>query len=208
MQAHKLAYGNSRYLYQQLIDGGNTDEVVTEITDAWPQDYLDLRAYLLSRSPYLSVEALMQAMEKTGFPDAIRAEVCIANPDATQKEGFIKWLEFDCSQPLPTYLINNIKESWDTKTFRTDLEASIAGHHAAMSWAAANLVAWHAFSGAANANDDMRAAWQEVRTPAARYAYDSGADAGSSSLAWSQSGGARGGAQRSQARQPARSHGH
>jgi hypothetical protein len=167
VQAHKLAYANSRYLYQQLIDGGSTDEVVTEITDAWPQDYLELRAYLLSKSPYLSIEALTEAMEKTGFPDAIRAEVCIANPEATQKDGFLKWLEFDCSQPLPAYLINSIKESWDIKTFRTDLEAGIAGHHAAMSWATANLVVWHTFNGTATA---MRTAWQEVRTPAARYA--------------------------------------
>ncbi|UYN84027.1 MAG: DnaJ domain-containing protein [Microcella sp.] len=62
--------------------------------------------------------------------------------------------------------------------------------------------------GSASQFDAVQRAWQRVGTPAARYAYDSGADAGSSSLAWSQSGGARGGAQRSQARQPARSHGH
>jgi hypothetical protein len=26
------------------------------------------------------------------LPDAIKAEVCIANPDATKREGFVKWL--------------------------------------------------------------------------------------------------------------------
>ena len=36
----KTEYGNLRYQYEQLIDGGNTDEVVQEIVDAWPQEIL------------------------------------------------------------------------------------------------------------------------------------------------------------------------
>lgn len=62
--------------------------------------------------------------------------------------------------------------------------------------------------GSASQFDAVQRAWQRVGTPAARYAYDSGADAGSASHAWSQSGGARSGSQRAESRQPARSHGH
>ena len=166
----KLAYGNIRYQYDLLIDGGSTDEVVEEITAAWPQDYLELRAYLLSKSPYLSVDALKQAMEKDGFPDAIRAEVCIANPEATQSDGFIKWLMIDCAQPLPEYLIGSIVASWDNRTYRSTLELQMAQHHERYSQGALALTDNLLTDTMAFSLDSLIRIWQEVRTPAARYA--------------------------------------
>jgi hypothetical protein len=170
LAGEKLAYGNTRYLYDQLIDGGSTDEVVLEISSAWPQDFLDLRAYLLSKSPCLSVDALKDAMNKEGFPDAIRAEVCIANHDATQKEGFIKWLEHECYQPLPEYMIGNIVASWEVRTYRTALESEMAARHAEMTQAANILLHRHADDDDGAQPSELRAVWQLVRTPAARYA--------------------------------------
>jgi hypothetical protein len=83
LQQEKEAYGNTRYLYGQLIDGGSTDDVVEEIISSWPQDAWDLREYLLSRSPYLSVEVLYEMVERNIMPDAMVTEICIANPDGT-----------------------------------------------------------------------------------------------------------------------------
>lgn len=170
LYAGKLAYGNVRYQYDQLIDGGSTDEVVEEITTTWPQDYLELRTYLLSKSPYLSVDALKQAMEKEGFPDAIRAEVCIANPEATQSDGFIKWLMTDCTQPLPEYLIGSVVASWDNRTYRSTLELQMAQHHERYSQGALALSDKLLADTVAFPLDSLIRIWQEVRTPAARYA--------------------------------------
>ncbi len=170
LYAGKLAYGNVRYQYDQLIDGGSTDEVVEEITTTWPQDFLELRTYLLSKSPYLSVDALKQAMEKEGFPDAIRAEVCIANPEATQSDGFIKWLMTDCTQPLPEYLIGSIVASWDNRTYRSSLELQMAQHHERYSQGALALSDKLLADTVAFPLDSLIRIWREVRTPAARYA--------------------------------------
>lgn len=93
VETEKLAYGTTRYLYEQLLDGGSTDEVVAEITSAWPQDAWDLRAYLLSKSPYLTTGVLKDLNAQNKLPQAMFVEVCIANPDATKAEGFTKWLE-------------------------------------------------------------------------------------------------------------------
>ncbi|MBS1568166.1 MAG: hypothetical protein JST45_01870, partial [Bacteroidetes bacterium] len=71
----KLAYGNTRYLYDQLIDGGSTDQTVQEIQQSWPEEAWELRAMLLSKSPYLSTEVLMQMDEKGILPDAMVAEI-------------------------------------------------------------------------------------------------------------------------------------
>lgn len=56
--------------------------------------------------------------------------------------------------------------------------------------------------------DAVQRAWQRVGTPAARAIYDRGADAGSASRAWAQSGGGASGPHRSDSRPSARSHGH
>ncbi|MFZ1694070.1 MAG: T9SS type A sorting domain-containing protein [Flavobacteriales bacterium] len=168
--AEKLAYGNTRYLYEQLIDGGSTDEVVGEITAAWPQDAWDLRDYLLSLSPYLSVAALKEAMDKEWFPDAMRAQICIANPDATKKEGFLDWLRNECLYPLPEYMLASIVASWESQTYRTALEAEMAHHHAEMSQAANLLIHRHHWDENGAQPAEVRAVWQLLRTPAARYA--------------------------------------
>lgn len=170
LQASKQTYGNTRYLYDHLIDDGNTDEVVQEIVDAWPQEILDLRAYLLSKSPYLSTDALKEFMEKPGVPVAIRGEVLIANPDATKKDGFLKWAVYYAPYPLPEYMAANVEASWDTKTYRTTLEMQMADAHATMTQAAARLVQKYLTGPDANTTANVRAVWQEVRTNGARYA--------------------------------------
>jgi hypothetical protein len=170
LQEHKLAYGNTRYLYDQLIDGGSTDQTVQEIQESWPEEAWELRAMLLAKSPYLSTEVLMEMDKKGILPDAMVAEICIANPEATSKDGFTDWLEFKAPHPLPGYLIDQIIASWDSKTYRFTLERDMAQHHQDMTQAA---VLWldHFQSDTAYAPaDSLRRVWRQVRTSAARYA--------------------------------------
>ena len=166
----KYTYGNLRYQLEQLIDGGNTDEVVEEIVAAWPQEILDLRASLLARSPYLSVDVLKSLMTKPGVPDAIRAEVLIANPDATKKDGFLKWAELEAPYPLPGYLADAVEASWNTRTYRTTLEEYITDEHTRLTqtaWYAINLLQTDT---APPDPDTLRWVWQQVRTNGARFA--------------------------------------
>ncbi len=170
LETAKQAYASLRFLYANLIDGGSTDLVLDEIASAWPQDFWDLRAYLLSKSPYLSVDVLKEAMEKEGFPDAMRADICIANPEATQKEGFLKWLETECAQPLPGALLEAIGASWETKTYRFTLEAQMGQHHARMSEAAYSLLDLIISDDVDGAIlEEERSAMALLRTPETRY---------------------------------------
>lgn len=166
----KMAYGNSRYLYDQLVDGGSTDEVVQEISSTWPNEAWELRTYLLGLSPFLSTHALKEAVNKAYFPMAMKAEVCIANPDATQEQDFVKWLEFYADEPMPTYLIDLIKASWDEKTYRTDLEMEMADHHTELTQTAHELLDLYSEPGSTATLDDKRWVWQQLHTTAARYA--------------------------------------
>lgn len=168
--AEKLAYGTTRYIYDQLLDGGSTDEVVQEIQSTWPADAWNLRTSMLSRSPFLSVEALMGMVERNVMPSAMVAEVLIANPEATRQDGFVEWLQEKSGHPLPTYLLAAVVSSWDQNTYRTTLEAEMGTHHAAMTQQA-HMVMEHWRSDTLYEHvDSLRGAWQLLRTPAARYA--------------------------------------
>lgn len=166
---HKADHANNWFLYKQLLDGGSTDEVLEDLQANWSDGAWAMRDYLLGISPYLSVDALKAAMSKPDFPAAMKAEVCIANPDAVQKEGFMKWLRNECPYAPGESLLETIEASWDTKTYRTQLEATLAYDHAEMTQAANLLLQYHQ-SDTVEHVDSLRGVWQLIRTPAARYA--------------------------------------
>ncbi|HRD52184.1 MAG TPA: T9SS type A sorting domain-containing protein, partial [Flavobacteriales bacterium] len=136
LQAAKAAYISTAYVFNSLLDGGNTDAVIEEVQQSWPSEAWELRQYLLSKSPYLSTEVLKEMMLKNTLPQAMVLEICLANPEATKKEGFTKWAEFEVPNPLPSYMIDLIAGSWAPKTFRMQLEEQMGQHHANMSAAA------------------------------------------------------------------------
>lgn len=168
-QARKQEYGDTRYLYDQLIDGGSTDETVQEIQSTWPNEAWELRTALLEKSPYLSVVVLKEVVLKNIMPPAMVAEICIANADGTQKEGFLNWLQYDSPCNMPQYLLDNIVASWDQKTYRTSLEADLAFSRSELSQAIYGVVASYHTDTTAVPVDSIRAALQVLRTTEARY---------------------------------------
>ena len=168
-QARKLEYANHRYLYDQLIDGGSTDETVQQIQSTWPNEAWDLRAMLLAKSPYLSAEVLMEAVNKNIMPAAMVAEVYVANPEAVQKSGLLKWLEQEAPIVMPPYLLDNIAASWDQKTYRTTLENNMAHSRGELSQAIYHTWASYTTDTTGVPVDSIRAALQVLRTTEARY---------------------------------------
>lgn len=126
LEAEKLAYLNLKYVFESLLDGGDYDELRETIMSSWPTDAWELRNELIARSPYLSVDILRDAATRDVLPDAMMLEVCLANPEATKRESFDKWIEFDAPNPLPHYMVEQIWASWDERSFRTSLESNMA----------------------------------------------------------------------------------
>ncbi|MBL7963928.1 MAG: hypothetical protein JNM31_08790 [Flavobacteriales bacterium] len=176
MLEEKLAYGNTRYLYDELIDAGNTDAVVQEIQSTWPSEAWQLHAYLIGLSPHLSVDALRQMVASAILPAAMVTEVLVANPEATRADGFLTWLQEQSGHPLPQYMLGMVVASWDQHTYRGALEDEMAFHHEEMTQAANLLI--HHYQTLPIAEDDstairmdsIRWVWRQLRTPAARYA--------------------------------------
>ena len=122
----KTAYTNLYYAYLQEIDGGSTPAVLQQIQNTWPQEAWDLRNDLMALAPYVSEEALLEAAFSDVLPDAMLFEICLANPDATRSDEFLRILHEDIPNPLPQYMCDLIRENWDLETPRTILERNIA----------------------------------------------------------------------------------
>ncbi|MCC6841247.1 MAG: hypothetical protein IT230_13900 [Flavobacteriales bacterium] len=166
----KLAYGNTAYLYENLIDDGNTDEVVEEIEESWPQDAWALHDYLMGKSPNLSVTALRKAVLKDIMPDAMLTEVLTANPGATRSQGFLNWLQNESGHPLPDYLVVMVVASWDQSSYRDVLLGEMGQHSAQMGQAACTLVQLYRADTTGVPLDSVAATWQQLKSIAARYA--------------------------------------
>lgn len=169
MLERKGAYADTRYLYEQLIDGGNTDAVLEEIQESWPQDAWTLRGYLLDRSPYLSTASLRQMVQRGIMPDAMVTEILVANPEATRQDGFLRWLQEESGHALPEYLLGMVVASWDQRTYRDALENEMALHHGEMTQAANALLHHYRSDTAQVPLDSVRWVWRQLRTPAARF---------------------------------------
>ena len=167
--AAKTAYVNTAYVYNALLDGGNTDALIDEVQMTWPADAWPLHDQLMAKSPYLSTEVLREAVIKNIMPQAMLLEVLLANPDGTKKEGFIKWLQYDSPYPLPQYMIDLIVGSWNQKTFRTQLESDMGQHHADMSFAADELIGEWKNDTLGIRTDSILVRWQQVPSLGARY---------------------------------------
>lgn len=129
IEQERLAYLNLKYVYESLLDGGDFDELKETIMLSWPQDAWALRNELMAKSPYLSTDILKEAGLKNTLPHAMYLEVCVANPEATQRDGFAKWVQYEMPNPLPEYMVAQMMASWDQKTWRTSLEADMGWHN-------------------------------------------------------------------------------
>ncbi|PWH84954.1 zinc-dependent metalloprotease [Brumimicrobium oceani] len=122
---HKAAYNILNYNYISLIDNGDTDILQGQIENNWSSDAWTLRNNLMQESPYLSTEALLTAAGENILPNAMLLEVLLANPDATKGEQFIAELNDVTNNTLPEYMLNYVRNNWNTETVRTTLEGEM-----------------------------------------------------------------------------------
>ena len=152
---YQQSYMNLLYNYNLLIDGGNTPALLQEIQQTWPSEAWELREALISQSPYLSQEALIEAAESDILPHAMLLEVCIANPEATYGEEFLSYLQEGMPSPMPYYMIEIIRANWITETTRSAIEGTMASLTAKSDYAS-NLLISHAMLDSIKAIDDVK----------------------------------------------------
>jgi hypothetical protein len=124
--AHRTSFQNILYNYNQLMDGGNSSQLISQIQQSWSDEVLQLYNEIISLSPYLSEVALRELASSNLLPPALLLNVMLNNPDGTKNTDFLSFLEFEIPEPMPAYMIALIKASWENKTLRTAFEYTLS----------------------------------------------------------------------------------
>lgn len=128
-EAHENDFLTTVYLYDNLIDGGNTAAMSNNVQFNWSTDAWTLRDELIAESPNLSQEVLLDAAYTGILPDALLMEVLMANPNSLEGEDFFKTLEYEIPNPLPTSMIDILRVIPEPASLRTDLEHQMSYHN-------------------------------------------------------------------------------
>jgi hypothetical protein len=137
---NETAYNNSLYLYDNLIDGGNTQGLSNNIQYNWSNDAWQMRSELIAESPNLSEEVLLDAAFTGTLPDALLMEVLLANPRSVKRSEFHEILLNEIPNPLPQYMVDMLPFAAETPSMRATLEKQIVHYGYKKSNAAKFLV--------------------------------------------------------------------
>src|SRR5690554_255664 len=129
----KDEYNNLHFNYLSLIDKGNTEYLQNQIETDWSDDAWFLRGKLIQESPYLSTDVLLTTAEQNVLPNGMLLEVLLANPDATRGGSFIAKLREVTNNSFPEYMIDYVKNNFDSRTLRTTLEGQMSSVHSELS---------------------------------------------------------------------------
>jgi len=124
----KDAETSIKNLLKTLIDGGNTEALTQTVENSWPPDTWNLRANLLSKSPYLSEDVLAETQEKSQvLPNPILFEIYKANPDGLNKDELLDKL-LEKNNPMSEWMVDSLKSARKNETYRSQLEGSLSYH--------------------------------------------------------------------------------
>lgn len=137
--ANQVDYFGTKALYESLKDGGDTPSTITDVEGAWPDEMWETRNDLLAKSPHLTRKVLIETADRTDlFPDAVIFEILSANPDAMKDKTLLEYLETK-ENPLPQYMIDILRSTPETITYKTILESQLAEYGGKKS-RAANII--------------------------------------------------------------------
>lgn len=112
----------------QLIDDGNTDQLVSDVILASPANALELHDDLLLKSPYLSDTVMIEAIEnETVLNNALLRDILVANPQSAKSDDLMQAVE-QRWDPMPDYMVDEIMEGSEIISEKEKLEAERANY--------------------------------------------------------------------------------
>jgi len=115
-------------LLAEIIDGGNTENLDTEVENSVPPEAEQVYTELMNHSPYLSETVVSTSIEKENvLPNAMIRDVMVANPHTAKSDDLIEKLDVR-SNPMPDYMKAQVLEGRDVMTQKQSVESDIANH--------------------------------------------------------------------------------
>ncbi len=125
------AVKNSQYLavallYNNIIDNGNTQNLLQSISTSLPTNATDLKNLMISNSPNLSDRVVQDLVkESTILQNSDLLSIIAANPDVAHNEELLSMLQ-EKTNPMDEWMIEFLREAGTYETNRTLLEQTFA----------------------------------------------------------------------------------
>ncbi|MCK4676697.1 MAG: T9SS type A sorting domain-containing protein [Bacteroidales bacterium] len=113
-------------LLQQLIDGGDTEELKLDVDMSTPPESMEIYNELINNSPYLSNTVVESSIYKeTVLPNAMLRDIMVANPQSAKSDELIDKID-DRWDPMPGYMKDEILEGLGIVAAKELLEAELS----------------------------------------------------------------------------------
>jgi hypothetical protein len=128
IQSARQSMENKKAEWSNLVDGGITNQLLTEVGAANYSNALALYQSLLQKSPALSEEVMVEAIQQEyNLPAAMLVQVLASNPQAAKNSEVWKSLE-ERSNPLTEQQIAQIKTGLTWFSAKENMEAQIMAY--------------------------------------------------------------------------------
>jgi len=129
MVSSNTELNNTARQLQQLVDGGNTPALNTQVELSPPSQALLLRNNLLSKSPFLSDSVLISSIiNEDALTPLMLKQVLVANPQTPKSMEIMDTL-YSRVHPLPEYMITEIEGVKNIIGDKEKLEARLAYYY-------------------------------------------------------------------------------
>jgi len=123
-----------------LVDGGDTEEMNTDVLMSLPDEALEIHEQMLGESPYLSDTVMKSAIYKEDvLPNAMIRDVLVANPQSAKSEELLEALN-ERAEPMPDYMMAEILGGRDSIGSKEVLNARLSDYRQEKSAAFYTLV--------------------------------------------------------------------
>lgn len=119
----KNASDQIKLLISQILDGGNTQEIVSNISGSFPDEAYQVYLELMQLSPYLSNDAIDAAINnETTIPNAMIRDIMVANAHSAKDNALLEKLEMR-STPMSDEMKSEIWAGLDVASALENLES-------------------------------------------------------------------------------------
>ncbi|MCD4735974.1 MAG: hypothetical protein K8R53_08020, partial [Bacteroidales bacterium] len=122
----QLKIDSTENLLSLLIDGGDTEELQTDVDNSIPPETIQVYNELMQKSPYLSDTVVSTAIEKENvLPNAMIRDIMVANPHTAKSNELMDKLD-ERWDPLPQYMKAQILQGKSIVSIKEETESSLA----------------------------------------------------------------------------------